>query len=467
MSGVLESVQAFFDREISESKTGKILICLSGGPDSVTLLSVLHALGHTIGAAHVNFSLREEADSEEQLVRDLCTQLQIPLWVKPAESGEIKAMEGSVQMAAREFRYTFFRSVAEVEGFAWIATAHHQDDQVETLVYSLLKGGAPGILTGIPPKMDPFIRPLINVDKAAMLAYLKEKGLPYALDTSNQERDYLRNQIRLDVLPQLKQINPGIGRRLQKFSEQLFLRQAYLEETLLADPGIMATPEGGWEMNFAALVMPRRYWPLALEQILLQMGFFGVEVEQALPLLQSGVGKGKAFRRGHVLRTSSGLVIRPASIRIQETGRILKERLEIERSQFASGFKCNWKGGYLVEGWLTSQEDAVPAMHEKGVYFMDATAIRFPMTFRCWEEGDRMQPLGMQGRRKLSDILSEMGIDRIARQDVLVVTDADQILLVNGYRIADPVRVSKESATLLAIRTTKVDFQAPDDDVRA
>jgi|GEM_PF-1017172 len=467
MSGVLQLVKAFFDREISESKTGKILVCLSGGPDSVTLLSVLHALGHTIGAAHVNFGLREEADAEEQLVRDLCTQLEVPLRVKRADPGEIKAMEGSVQMAAREFRYTFFRSVAKADGFAWIATAHHQDDQVETLLYSLLKGGAPGILSGIPPRIGCFIRPMIGVEKAALMEYLKDNALPYALDASNRERDYLRNQIRLDVLPQLRQINPGIGRRMMKLKKQLSLRQAYLEDALLTDPGVVPTQEKGWELNFETMETPKRFWPLVLEQVLLQMGFWGLEIEQALPLLQSDVGKGKAFRQGHVLRTSSGMVIRPAQIRIQEQGRILKERLEIERSQFASGFKCNWKGGYLVEGWLTSREDAVPALHEKGVYYMDATAIQFPVTFRCWEKGDRMQPLGMRGRRKLSDILSEMGIDRIARQDVLVVADVDQILLVDGYRIADPVRMSEESASLLAIRTTKVNFQAPDEDVRA
>lgn len=467
MIHILHTVRAFLERDLSSKPEGRILVGLSGGPDSVALLSLLHDLGQDVGAVHVNFRLREAAEKEEELVRALCLDLGIPLWVKRAEPGTIYKMEGSVQMAARDFRYAFFAEVAENEGFAWIATAHHLGDQTETLLLSLLKGGAPGVLNGIPKQAGKYIRPLLGITKAELVSYLGEKGLPFATDASNQGRDYLRNQIRLDVIPELAKVNPGFGRRLGNLAAQLTQRQAYMSATLLTDPGVVDVPGEGWELRFADLTTPEPFWPLVLEQVLIKLGFFGLEIEQALLLVQSDVGKGRRFRLGHVLRTSIGLVIRPHGIRNDPTVRILNTPLEIAFSQFASGFEFHWKGNQYIECWLTSREDAVAAFHDEGVYFMDADKLQFPLTFRCWEEGDRIQPLGMEKRKKLSDVFSEMGIDRLRREEALVVSDVERIVLVGGYRISEAVRVGEESASLLAIRIVKIDLKALNDDVHA
>jgi tRNA(Ile)-lysidine synthetase-like protein len=198
-----------------------ILVACSGGADSVALLHVLHALGHPVAAAHVNYCLRgADSEADEQLVRELAARLGVPAAVHRQSPKELAAAEGlSVQVAARRIRYRFFKDELARLGWNRLATGHHRGDQAETVLLHLLRGRSVEVLRGIPVRRGPVIRPLLFAAKAQLIDYLVAEGLPWREDRSNRDPRYLRNRIRHEVLPALAAINPRIEAHLAERAE--------------------------------------------------------------------------------------------------------------------------------------------------------------------------------------------------------------------------------------------------------
>lgn len=470
MNSVIEVVRSFLLDELDLDVQGRILVALSGGGDSICLLHSLHSIGLEVWAAHVNYRLRPESDEEEVLVRDVCAQLGIPIHVHICGPGEVGDMEGSVQMAAREIRYEFFRGLLEAHSIAYCATAHHHDDQIETLLLSLLRGGKTGILNAIPPMNGPFLRPLLGVTKEEILAYNRDNGLKFAHDSSNDKRDYLRNKIRLDVLPLLKEINPSVDDRLLRFRENLDLRDEYLKVHLLASNGVTkgtGNREGEWRIRFDHLEMAPKYWPLVLDQVLKAAGFTGTQIRQAYSLIEASSGKRLEWEDKSIYRDQEGVVIRDHKIRKRDSERIHIKPSEISLSSFAPG------GIYYLDVGVWSVEFTRQLIDSKfkiptdpGVYCMDIGKLGFPIRVRKWKEGDRMQPFGMSGRKKISDIFIDEKISREEKDLQLVLEDQEQIVLLGGYRISEAVRLDSSSPEALVVRIKKIDFKPGNDDVQ-
>ena len=406
---VLDQVEAFFREKLPDFAEGRLLLALSGGPDSVCLLHALHTLGFQPLAAHVNYGLRPEATQEEHLVRDLCSRLGIRLEVLRTSREAVEAREGSTQMAARDLRYEFFRKLMKGEGIAHCATAHHQDDQVETILLSLLRGGAPGTLSAIPARTDQFIRPLLRVKKEDIRRYLADHELPFALDSSNEKRDYLRNQVRLDLLPLMREINPSIEDRLLRLQRELSDRDRYLKDSLATHPSIRQLKVGQWRLENRPEI-PAETRGLLFELLLSQAGFTGTEIASAKTLLHSPSGKEMRFAGRRVVRDQKGWLIVREDIRNPEGDRTTIRPSEISFASIASGGSDFDVGVWSMrlEFRPYTRDQKLPS--DEGLFCMDADQVRFPIRARGWQEGDRMQPLGMNGRKKLSDIFIDLKV---------------------------------------------------------
>ena len=216
-------VQKFIEEKSLFTLKDKILIALSGGADSVALLRVLHALGYSCECAHCNFHLRgEESDRDEAFVQELCKTHQIKLHIKQFDTETYaKSHQLSIEMAARELRYEWFESLRQELNAQVIAVAHHRDDSVETFMLNLIRGTGINGLKGIAPKNGWIVRPLLQVSREDIIDYLQEILQDYVTDSTNLQDVYVRNKIRLNILPLMKEINPSIMETIQDTSMRL------------------------------------------------------------------------------------------------------------------------------------------------------------------------------------------------------------------------------------------------------
>lgn len=237
---------------------GTILCAVSGGRDSVCLLDYLWRLGQergfSVAAAHLNHGMRPTAQRDEELVRQLCRQRDIPFYTEKVDVYALcDAWRLTVEETGRRARYAFLRRTAASIGAAFIATAHHREDQAETVLLQLLRGTGMQGLTGIPPVRDTVIRPLLDTPRAAIDAYIAENALPYVTDETNLDTHYARNRLRIDIMPRLLTINPAAAEHIARTADILRRENDYLDGeaaallpphgTVLSCAALLAAPE--------------------------------------------------------------------------------------------------------------------------------------------------------------------------------------------------------------------------------
>lgn len=461
MHPVIQHLAAFFQENTLSSTEKGILVAVSGGPDSIALAHGLHRQGLAGGIAHVNYHLRPESDQEEELVRRFAEGLGLAFHLKSLPREASKVAGASTQARARELRYSFFEETMKAEGYAWCATAHHRGDQAETIVLSLLRGGHPGEIATIPALRGAFLRPFLDLDRGQITDYLQAEGLAYATDSSNLKPDYLRNKIRLDVLPALREINPGAEARLVEIARANEEQREALEYFLEKEMAPAVHKEDG-EIRFEMekVLLPGRIKKLAVMQLLKSEGFFGNEIAEVLRLLDGLVGAGLEFRGRKIVHTKEGLLIRSVDAQRYQSSQFLKIVFPDPLPSFHEARTADRR---IVFRRL----DGVPAKYPppKGRHWIDVDRLAPPLVLRRWEEGDRMQPLGMRGSKLLSDIFSEMGLNVLDRELAWVLADAKGPILVEGYRIADRLKISGETRTAGELEIEIIVNEAPNPDV--
>ena len=217
---MIEKVKAYINRKIGLEADDLVLVALSGGADSTALLLIMKELGYKLQALHCNFHLRgEESDRDQVFVEELCLQQGVPLSVRHFQTEEEAKRRGiSIEMAARDLRYEWFKKEQEERKPSYVAVAHHRDDQAETLLLNLLRGTGLRGLAGMSPSHDGIIRPLLCLSREEILAFLESRGQTYVTDSTNSERIAQRNCLRLDIIPQLQNINPSAVEHLSRAS---------------------------------------------------------------------------------------------------------------------------------------------------------------------------------------------------------------------------------------------------------
>ncbi len=457
---LVAKVQRFIEAHELLHLGAKVIVSVSGGADSVALLSLLHRLESTyrltLIVAHVNHQMRgKEAVRDARFVERYADKLGFPFHSFDVDVQTLKRRTGlSPQHAARQLRHdalqALFRSLAATH----IALGHTADDQAETLLIRLLRGGGPAGLAGIPAKRMPFIRPLLRVHRDSILAYLQTAGIPWVEDSSNTNRGYLRNRVRLDLMPMLREYHPHVARRLQQVADMLRADNDVLEQQTEA-LARQVLNRGVGKAMLALRRAPFTAAPLAMQRRLLRYAM------DRLPLSNNAAG----FRDMETLRR---FVIDGGKVgqRLALAGRLMAER--------HSDVVLLWQARALpptavsvplpVPGTLTLRDLALslaartPALTRDWQdrtqpyrVFVDFGALPSPLSIRFPRPGDRFHPLGAAGSQKLQDFFVNHKVPKAARPYVPLVLTGAEILWVVGYRIAEPFKVRPETRRMLEL----------------
>lgn len=419
----------------------KVLIGISGGADSVFLAYTLRELGYQIACAHVNYQLRgEDSEADEAFVKSLATDWNVPFYLHKENPEQRMESEGlSVQIAAREIRYTFFEELMDKYSYAYCATAHHQDDQIETLLLSLVKGHRAKVWKGIPPQRGPYVRPLLSLTKKQILHALEEWGLPYRQDKSNFKPTYLRNQVRLLWTPLLEKMNPSFQELLiQKYrhheAEQNMLKQ-------VLQPYVSPEVEGVWVQHLDWQKFKKdwgeEHLPLLVGAQMEQWGIHG-HLRTAVEGLIKGIsGKEVKLSLGRMVRTAFGL-----SWIKSET-----QDWEVTLVEISEELILLPNGQSLT----ISAFEGKPIFHRSNEFYMDADQVQFPLKLRSWQKGDKMQPFGMQNHQLLSDVFIQQKRRPEEKTAAIIVEDTRQIICVSGFRLAEGVKITDKTQRMLKL----------------
>ena len=432
-------VQQFIEKNQLLDSRKLYLVGLSGGADSVALLLILRELGYRTEAAHCNFKLRgEESDRDENFVRELCKKYSIPLHVIHFDTKEYANLHKvSIEMAARDLRYGYFRQLCKDIDAEGICIAHHRDDAVETLLMNLLRGAGIHGLTGIRPKNDFVIRPLLCISRKEILGYLDSIGQAYVTDSSNLVDDVLRNKVRLRVLPLLEEIAPGATVNIDKTANYLREAEQVYEAEMTHEKSLFAIETG--EVSIADLLqLPSP--SVFLHEWLSPLGFNSSQTEQILHAVNGEPGREFTSATHNLVVDRTKLLVEPIrpsmkSIKIPECGT----------------YRYDESTTYKFE--IT---DDIGISKSPDVATVDAEKVQFPLTIRPVENGDWFIPFGMKGRKLVSDYLTDQKVSVLdKRRQLALVNAAGAMVWLLGRRTDNRCCVTAQTKQVLRITTQK------------
>jgi len=447
----------------------RVLVAVSGGPDSVCLVMVLYEMqqrgvlpGLDLHVAHVNYGLRgAESEKDEAYVRDLGKTLNLPAHVERVHL--VPRPGQTVQSQARDSRYAFFARMRRECGLTAVATGHTADDQAETVLLWLLRGSGTRGLAGIPVQRgDGIIRPLLGVTRAQVLDYLASRGIVYRTDASNATRVYRRNQIRHEIMPLLRTFNPRIVEGLARAAEILAAEAALLDDlelerwkTVVKDiaPGRVVLQ--GERLAQEPLGLQRRLIRRALSMV--RGSAAGLTFRHVGDILARVVGAG----RGGKLDLPGGIVVERdgALVTVGRSG--VQER---------AGAGANWATGapLSVPGAVQLGEEGPRLLALEGcepvkgradgrsVLVVDADRLGGPLTVRNWRPGDWFCPSGLQGhRKKLQDFFVDQKVPRTRRAEVPLAVTPAGIVWVVGYRGDERFLAGQATTRVVTLKLVK------------
>jgi tRNA(Ile)-lysidine synthase len=455
-----EAVLAYARRQQLFSAGDRVLVAVSGGPDSVALLHLLMRLspklGLELGVAHYEHGLRgKDSQGDADFVADLTRRLGLPCHLGRGEVKEVARRDKvSVQMAARKLRRQFFQATRSDHAYTKLALGHTADDQVELFWLCVLRGaGLEGLKGMEPAAADGLVRPLLAVGKTVLLRWLEQENLAYRWDASNQSRAYLRNRVRLDLLPHLSQeYNPNL-------SQTIWRTQALLrEDEALVRRETTAVWEGLAERlaeDCFALDVDR-FWSLegAWRRRVLRFG-----VSKISPSLVLTAAQVEALLALGTSERSGGLISLGDDVRVARAGAVLHIfRALPEPPQEVTRLPDSPGEVESPEGWrfrlarrAYRNNDSWPAPE---VAWLNPDKISLPLVARAWRPGDRFWPQGARGSKKLQDFLVDAKIPRWLRSHIPLVAGGGEIIWVAGLRLAEPVKILPSCQEVLELSLT-------------
>jgi tRNA(Ile)-lysidine synthase len=441
---MLDAVRRFIEEhDLFSIENDPILVAVSGGLDSVVLLDILHRLGVQVAVAHCHFGLRgEDADADEQFVRKLAKQYGLPYFAEFFRTKEYAEQEGiSTQMAARFLRYRWFEQVREREQLTYIATAHHQRDQAETMILNLTHGTGLAGLHGIQVKNGHVVRPLLGLGRDDLHYYLVERGLRWREDDSNDSPVYQRNLLRHEVLPVLREINPNLDQTMAATAERVGgaeeIVRRYVEET---SSQARRDENDVTYLNISTL-QKTAATAVVLHELLRPFGFSWLVVKDIVAAFGGESGRRFDSPTHRLVKDREHLVITPR--RLTQFGTF----------QLAAGQTDLLADGMRLKAELHDDAKHFIIPRSKSTAALDADKVKFPLTLRRWQEGDWFMPLGMKGKKLLSDFLIDQKVPLNLKDEVRVLTSADgKICWVVGWRVDDRFKVEDATERVLTVQ---------------
>lgn len=436
-----EKFEAFVREQKLFDKNDRVLVALSGGVDSVVLATLMLRSGYTFSVAHCNFHLRgEESNRDERFVRSWAEKNKIKLFVSEFDTYEYMQQKGiSLEMAARELRYSMFKNLMTSQGFSLLATAHHADDSAETFFINLLRGTGIAGLHGILPKHDNIVRPLLFATRKDIFDFAKANNIPFVEDSTNEETQFLRNKIRHRLFPLLKDLCPNFDTVIKKDIDRLRETEIVFRsviERLRAD--IIEKESNICKINIDRL---KKLHPIRilLYELLSEYGFNETDSNNVLASLDKESGKQFFSKTHRLLKDRNYLFITPLNADQHQERYLLNESQNMVNEPI-----------HLV---LETLEELtfVNISKDRNIAMFDKDMLQFPLVLRHWKQGDAFVPFGMNKSKKLSDFFTSEKYSLIDKQQQWLLCSGDDIIWIVGRRTDNRYRISEKTKTILKI----------------
>ena len=431
-----------------------LLLAVSGGVDSVVLVDLMDKAGFSYQIAHCNFQLRgEESERDEQFVRNLAKKYGKQILVKRFDTNEYaQTHKCAIQEAARDLRYEWFAEI--INGLessthdspltTHVCTAHHADDNIETMLMHFFRGTGIQGLTGIQPilKERKLIRPLLSFRKMELLEYAQENGLHFVEDSSNASDKYTRNYFRNQLIPQIKEVFPQVEENLlhniQRFSEVAALYEQSVQQQLQK----LVEPKGN-EFHIPVLKWKKvNPLPTITWELIKPYGFTAAQTNEVIKLLDAENGSHIASNTHRIIRNRNWMIISPITT-------LIAQNIIIESGETTVLFE---NGELKIEEIQNSKFKIQNDLSEASV---DSKNIYFPLLLRKCKTGDYFYPLGMQKKKKISRFLIDLKLSKTEKEKVWVLESNQKIVWVIGYRIDDRFKITDQTKSALQLTYLK------------
>ncbi|MBQ0080923.1 MAG: tRNA lysidine(34) synthetase TilS [Alistipes sp.] len=418
--------------------SSRILLAVSGGVDSMVMLDLFVSLGyHNIAIAHCNFSLRsEESDGDEELVVSTAKRYGIKLYsIRFDTKAEMAQSGDSMEMAARRLRYNWFEELCQREGYEFVSVAHHADDSIETFFINLLRGTGLRGLSGIACCSGRVRRPLLFASREDILCYAKKNNIAFREDSSNNSTAYLRNKIRLLAVPLFRSFNERFNHVMRGNLGRLQATQKFLSSVIEKIESEVLTHKDSYDEIEVDKIDPSFDKKFVLFEILnSRYGFSAETVESLCAALSESESPKKFFSRQYVACTSRGRIL------VLKSGK--EDECEVEIKRGSGKTDTSFVSISIKEDTLDNFQSLVLPKSEA---LLDLDKISFPLCLRRWKAGDAFFPLGMSGKKKVGDFLTDRKLSPVEKSRQMVLLSAQKIVWVVGERIDNRFRVEKKS----------------------
>lgn len=434
----------------------QVLVAISGGPDSMTLLHVLKALAPVsqieLAVFHLNHLVREKAEEEAKFVEETSRQLGLESFIYaqdiPTYANEHKL---SLEEAGREVRHSLATKVAEERGFSKIAFGHQADDLVETFFIRLLRGTSLEGLKTIPPVRGRLIRPLIERTREEIMAYLSRKNIPYRIDETNLDSSNLRSKVRYYLVPYFLSYNPNFREHLLKLIEIIRSEDEYIQESL--EETLKKTVK--LKDNLVIIAVQNRQLPSPLLKRLLKKTLYplpDLSAKLESKHLESLERLLKSPRQGFQVSLPLDYFawIERNNLVVGKAKKLRVKLLEPLILSIPGSVEC-WGTGLTIKATLNKKNEVQLGKAPPHLAYLDAARLQFPLKVRTWLPGDRFRPLGLGGTKKLQDFFVDLKVPRRLRHTTPIIESGGEIVWIAGYRIDERFKVTEKTQSILSL----------------
>ena len=432
---MLKQFQKHLNKNFPFLTKSNVLIASSGGIDSTVLAHLFHQLNLNCSLAHCNFSLRgKESDLDETFVKNLGSFLNFPVYTKTFDTKKHATEQGvSIQMAARELRYAWFEKTAKKHKAAYILTGHHKDDVVETVLINLTRGTGLDGLTGIPEINGTIVRPLLPFSREEIQRYAEKHKIVWREDESNSSTKYVRNKIRHDIVPILKELNPNFLESFDTTLHNLKESQALIQDRIARLKEHVITYNENGILSISIKKIEELKSPKAnLYEILKPYGF--TNSKDATRLLKAQSGKQLFSKTHRLLKNREELLLSDLQKNTEETFVIPKNSTQITQPIA-----------------LNFSEVEAPGEFSTTTAYIDKKKLNNALVVRKWQKGDYFYPIGMNGKKKLSNYFKDEKLSLLEKEEVWLLCDGNDIVWIIGKRLDNRYKISKNTASILKI----------------
>ncbi len=443
---MFDHLKIHLEKNFQEIGSKKLLLAISGGVDSMVLLDLLSKMETKLYLAHCNFDLRgEDSDKDEALIRLEAEKYDLNLDSIRFDTKEYARLHKcSIQMAARDLRYSWFEDLLREKEYDYLLTAHHADDNMETFFINLSRGTGIDGLCGIPEKSNHILRPLLPFSKKEIISYATEQGLNWREDLSNQDSKYLRNKIRTEMIPLLLDINPSFIETFESTLNNLQGSRNIVNDRMKIVKA-MVIEQGDTANSSLTRFKVKNLSELAdnsayLHQLFHPYGF--KQYEDIRSLLEAQTGKQLYSKSHRLLKDRNYLLLSKISENdIDHTDILLNEN---ETSVALEGVQLKMESIILTKPWSFEHISLSP----ETAYF-DKNLLVYPLSVRKWKKGDYFYPIGMSGRKKLSKFFKDEKYSLLEKENIWLLCSGTQIIWVIGKRMDDRFKVSNKTKNIL------------------